>query len=272
MGSEDRGAVTSSLPGYYHRPTVGVEETVFHTRLQHLALAVEESRAYWSHPASDLSAAEGALVAFEERWFGAKSLSRVRTLLGNLRARYDAFPEALDVLRRWPPPDPGMRRLVCHWHLQLSDPLYRGFTARFLVERRSVPEATIDRDIALRWVSREHPERWGSASCTQFAGKLLSAAGEAGLVSPPAGRRGTRTLLPPRVSDQALAYLLHLLRGVRFAGTLFENPYLESVGLLGDALDQRLRGVAGVQYRRMGSLRELDWAYPDLRAWAEGTR
>jgi hypothetical protein len=50
-----------------------------------------------------------------------------------LRARFDAFPNALHVLQRWPHMSPDTRRVVCHWHLQLSDPLYRDFTGTFLV-------------------------------------------------------------------------------------------------------------------------------------------
>ncbi len=59
--------------------------------------------------------------AFEQRWFGAKSLGRIRVLIPDLKARYDAFPAAFAILRRWPDMDPLARRIICHWHLQLSD-------------------------------------------------------------------------------------------------------------------------------------------------------
>ncbi|MCX5953197.1 MAG: hypothetical protein NTZ40_06835 [Cyanobacteria bacterium] len=35
----------------------------------------------------------------------------------------------------------------------------------------------------------------------------------------------------PLVPDDALTYLLHLLREVDFEGTVLANPYLRSVGL-----------------------------------------
>ena len=99
------------------------EETVVHTRILRLALGIEESRAYWTHVDPTLPAAPRAIQAFEQRWFGAKSLHRVRTLLANFAARYDAYPDALSVLRRWRSMDLPTRQVLCHFHLQLTDPL-----------------------------------------------------------------------------------------------------------------------------------------------------
>jgi len=33
--------------------------------------------------------------------------------------------------------EPEARRVICHWHLQLTDPLYRSFTGGYLAERRA---------------------------------------------------------------------------------------------------------------------------------------
>jgi len=249
------------------------EATEIHARLQKLALGIEESRQYWEHAATTLSVVpaankDRALAAFEHRWFGSKSLERVRFLLLNLDERYAAFPEALPVLRRWRTMDASERQVVCHWHLQLSDPLYRRFAGRFLVERRTAYEAKVDLRIVLRWLKGEFPDRWSESTSIQFASKLLSAASEAGLISP---KRDPRTLLMPKVSDTALAYLLHLLRAIRFEGTLTENPYLASLGLVDGYRDQRLRALSAVTFRRMGDLTELEWNYPTLTAWAEAT-
>jgi hypothetical protein len=244
------------------------EATEIHTRLIRMALGIEESRAYWEHVDPSVPSASRALLAFEQRWFGSKSLERIRFLLLSFAKRYDAFPEALAVLRRWRGMDASTRQLVCHWHLQLSDPLYRRFTGDFLVARRSLRDPKIDRDVVLRWVKNELPGRWAEATSIQVASKLLSAASEAGLISP---RRAPRTLLLPKVPDVALAYLLHLLRSVRFAGTFLENPYLASVGLVEGFLDQRLRALPGITFRRLGSVTELEWEAPTLTTWAEAT-
>lgn len=258
--------VTVSSPAEDIR--VPAEVTQVHTRILRLALGIEDSRSYWEHVDPLVLPSERAVLAFEQRWFGAKSLERVRFLLSAFVERYDPFPEALSVLRRWRSMDAPTRQMVCHWHLQLSDPLYRRFTGDFLVQRRGLRDQKVDRDITLRWVNTEFPDRWSAATCVQFASKLLSAASEAGLVSP---KRDPRSLPLPKVPDLALAYLMHLLRGTKFKGTLTDNPYLASVGLTEGFLDQRLRALPGLTYRRMAHLSEFDWDAPSLSAWAEAT-
>ncbi len=248
--------------------TVDAEETALHCRLQKTTLATEEARAYWARWTADASKEKQAVQAFEERWFGARSLLRVRVLLESLRARFDRFPEAFSVLRRWPLMDSRTRGLVCHWHLQLSDPLYRRFTGVLLPVRRSAGAGAVDRGEVLRWIADEVAGRWGPSSRIQFASKLRTASSEAGLLS---RHRDPRSLLLPIVPDRALAYLLHLLAGIAFEGTLLENPYLASVGLAGPFLEDRLRSLPGFSYRRTGDAVELDGDASGLHDWAAAT-
>ncbi|MCY7322293.1 MAG: hypothetical protein LH660_10975, partial [Phormidesmis sp. CAN_BIN36] len=58
----------------------GAEVTQFHTRMLRVSLAVEENRAYWEHLQLELPKEKRAVVAFEKRWFGSKSMERVRRL------------------------------------------------------------------------------------------------------------------------------------------------------------------------------------------------
>jgi hypothetical protein len=102
----------------------------------------------------------------------------------------------------------------------------------------------------------------------QFASKLLSAAYSATIVT---SNRDPRPIGTPRVPDEALEYLLYLLRETEFAGTLLDNPYLASVGLDGAVLVDRLRRLPGLAFRRQGDLTDFDWRYPDLRAWADAS-
>lgn len=260
--SSAKGAQPASAPS----PSKPGEATEVHTGILRLALAVEESRAYWTHADPELppgTPSQRALQAFENRWFGAKTMPRIRFLLPNLAARYDAFPQSLAVLHRWAAMDAHTRRALCHFHMQLSDPIYRRFTGAFLVQRRNASGSDFDRDIVLRWVQHEFPDRWAPATCIQFASKLLSAASEAGLISP---KKDPRKLLTPPVPELALAYMLYVLRGLRFDGTLVANPYLASIGLVHN--DARLASLPGVQCRRMGDLVDFQWAAPDLAGWA----
>lgn len=107
------------------------ECVAIHNRLAKCELEVEQSRAYWQI----LGSTQGPIDAqklFETSVFGAKSLARVRMLLANLRQRFDSYPTSLGVLADWPQMTAETRRIICHWHLQLSDPLYRRFTASTL--------------------------------------------------------------------------------------------------------------------------------------------
>jgi len=239
------------------------EATTIHTYLLRLALAVEDTSSYWERLDSSVPIPKRAKLAFEQQWFGAMGLDRVRYLITSFVVRYDAFPNALTVISRWPAMDISTRQVICHWHLQLSDPIYRRFTGELLPKRRALREPTVDRDTVFQWVKTEFPDKCSEPTYFQLAGKLLSAAREAGLVS----RRDPRTLSVPRVSDHALAYLLYLLRETRFDGTLTSSPYLRSVGLDEDLVNQRTTSLPGVARRQMGANLDFDWAHPDLASW-----
>lgn len=239
------------------------EVTDLHTHLLKCALEVDNTRAFWQH--ADAATPLSAQRAFDEYWFGARSLPRVEVLLANMRARYGAFPAALDVLHRWPHMTPDTRRAICHWHLQLSDPMYRDFTGEWLVDRRGGPRPALTRDLVIAWIGEHGLARWTMTTRVQFASKLLSAAYAAGLV---ATNRDPRPLTLPRVPDDALEYLLHLLRETRYAGTLLDNPYLRSLGLDPPILYDRLRALPALDFRRQGDLIDITWRHPDLRAWA----
>jgi hypothetical protein len=233
-----------------------------HTRLLKCALEVEDSRAYWDR--TDGTEKIVAKQAFDEYWFGARSLSRVEVLLANFRARFAEFPSALRVLHNWSDMAPDTRKLICHWHVQLTDPLYRSFTGDYLLERRAHSRVQITRDLVIAWIGKHGAERWTTSTRIQFASKLLSCVYSAGLVS---SNRDPRPLTLPRVSDDALGYIIYLLRRVEFAGTLLDNPYLASVGLSGTYLEERLRTFPGMQFRRQANLIDFGWRHEDLDEW-----
>ncbi len=235
-------------------------------RLTKCGIEIDECRAWWAH--ADRTGSASPQEIFDGYWFGAKSLLRIKVLARSLRLRFDAFPAALRALHRWPHMRPETRRLICHWHLQLADPLYRAFAGEFLPGRRLVPASDVTRAMVVDWVGRQTGETWRLPTRTQFATNALSAACAAGLI---AGKRDPRTVTCPAVPNDALGYLLYLLRGVRIDGTLLENPYLASVGLTGPSLDDRLRGLPGVGFRRQGDLTAFEWAFDGLESWRAAT-
>lgn len=243
----------------------GAEVGKFHSRLLRMPLAVEESREYWEHNAPKLSKKDKEIVAFEQRWFGNKSLSRVRTILRNFSDRFDAYPIALEVLQQWCPAELATRQNICHWHLQLSDPIYRQFSGVFLEQRRTNGQNSIDRDVVMRWIEQQLQKDWSSATTIRMASALITSVTNAGLCS---DKTGTRQLIYPQVTDEALTYWLYFLRHLSFAGSLWSNPYFASVGLSGRLLEQRLNRLSDFSFQSIGDVYELDWKYEYLKAWA----
>lgn len=240
-----------------------------HTRLLKCTLAVEESRVFWRRvqPERALAASDRAFQdeAFAQLWFGSRSLRRVEVLAATMRHRFVAFPAALGVLHRWRDMPPDTRALICHWHLQLADPTYRAFTGDYLVSRHDAGRPVVDRRGVAAWLGLG-AATWSLATRVELASKLLSCGFAAGLIT---SRRDPRPLAFPRVPDAALGYLLHLLREVRFAGTLLDNPYLRSLGLAGPVLEARLRALPSLSFRRAADVVEFGWRYPTLTAWAQ---
>ena len=240
------------------------EVTRFHTRLLKCDLAVEQSRVYWQH-ASGQEDAPQPERAFSEYWFGARSLPRVRMLLAMLRERFDAWPEALRVLAGWKTMSSSTRRLICHWHLQLADPLYRHFTGVFLPQRRAESMHTIRRTVVVDWIEQLCPARWQISTRVQFTRKLIHSADKAGLLITSGD---TAELQTARIDDISLAYLMYLLRSTQFQGTLLQNPYIASLGLDTDDVQGRLRRIPSVGLQRQSGLKEFNWQHESLEAWA----
>jgi hypothetical protein len=246
--------------------TVLSEATEPHSRLLRCSLCVEESRAYWSHvdPGDPRASASSA---FASSWFGAKSEAWTTELLANMRVRFDGFPSGLRVLAGWRAMTPETRRVVCHFHVQLTDPLYRSFSGEFLPARRDALRPDVHRQTVIQWTTEHGPPRWAMKTQLQFATRLLSCASAAGLLT---GNRDPRQAIAPRVPDHALEYMLYTLRALRFEGNLVKNPYLASLGLVGGHLADRLRSLRTIQFRQVGDVYEFEWRYADLETWAAG--
>jgi hypothetical protein len=240
------------------------EVTEAHTHLLRLMLSVSDCESYFESVDPTLTGEARVQAAFEGRWFGPKSLPRVRTLLANMALRFDRFPDALFVLRSYRVP-PSWRALACHWHLQLADPVYRAFTGSFLPDRVEAGLHTVDRGTVTRWAAEFGARGWSPVTNQKLASNLLGAAHEAGFLD---GKRDPRRILLPAAGDLALGYLLYLLRSVEFAGTLARNDYLAGVGVRAGDFVGRCGGAAGVRVLGNGSVHSVEWAYADLSAWA----
>ena len=226
-------------------------------------LGVEETRDYLEHRDPE-AASPTTIDAFEGRWFGARSEPRTKIILRNLKARFDAYPHALKTLVAWTGMDPQVRTLICHWHTQLTDPTYRAFAGQYLPDRLMSATPYVTLDGVVSWVTTTYPGDWQPTTVRQMASKLMSTAFQSGLLD---STTEQRRIVVPRVPEEAFTYLMYLLRGIEFEGTLLDNPYLRSVGLEGLLIEDRLRQNQDVAFRRQGDLIDFDWAQPDLETW-----
>lgn len=240
------------------------ETTEPHSRLLRCSLCVDESRAYWSCVDPDAPTASAAR-AFEDSWFGTKSEAWTAELLTNMVLRFVAFPAALRTLASWRDVSVETRTLICHWHLQLTDPLYRAFTGVFLPERFARGRLDLHRATVEDWVAEHGPSRWAVKTQSQFTTRLISCVRTAGVLR---GRREPFELAAPRVPDDALTYLLYLLRDLDFAGTLIANPYLASMHLDPATVSDRVRTLPALTLRRFADVLDLEWRHVDLLDWA----
>ena len=243
------------------------EVTKFHTRLLKCDLAIDECRVYWQHASSEGKSPDPE-TAFSEYWFGARSLPRVRMLLATLRERFDAWPEALRVLAEWQTMSLFARRLICHWHLQLADPLYRQFSGVYLPQRRAEGKPVIRRTVVVQWIDQVCPARWQISTRIQFTQKLIHSAEQAGLL---VTGKGTADIQTMRVDDVSLTYLMYLLRSTQFEGTLLQNPYVASLGLDADEIVARLRRIPAIGFQRQSGLKEFNWQYDSHEDWARAS-
>lgn len=248
------------------RINLNKEEIFYHTRIVNIAISLEENRAFWENYHFDISKENLSTIAFEERWFGNKSMMRTRSLLNDLRYRYGRFPEALELLCAWKPSEPIIRQNIIHWHFQLADPLYRQFTGDFLIVRRNYPKPFIDVESTINWISEKVSNRWGFQTKKKIANNLISSASAAGLCS---NKKGKKKLKYPQLSDLSLAYLLYLLRNISYEGTILENPYFRSVGLTDSFLEKRISSLPGFNYSKVVDIKEFQWDYPDLKTWSK---
>ncbi len=241
----------------------------FHTRILRVTLEVDNAREYWSRPEARIDSPDRAEAAFHGYWFGSRSMPRIRDLLANFDLRFAAFPSGLAALSVWGDLAHDARVPICHWHLQLADPLYRAFAGELCVDRRESGRP-LTRDVVLRWVTAlDAEDRWSPASRVQFASKLLSSAHAAGLVST---RRDPRPVVVPRVPDAALGYMLHLLRDIDFRGSLHDNPYFASLGIDVTVLDERLRSIPGIAIRRAADVVDFKFDHATPRDWVTRTQ
>jgi hypothetical protein len=180
--------------------------TVEHTGLLRMGLEVAHSVEYWRRSEPREKAAERRTRAAAERWYPELSPARLRALLSELEKR---FPEpAMKALRQWRPDQERQAPLICHWHLQCRDPLYREFTSYYLVEAWAQPGG-VSVAAVQGWLEQRGSHReWAVSTRRRLAGGLVAAASRAGFL------KGAGALREPHAvtaDAESLRYLRKVL-------------------------------------------------------------
>jgi BrxA len=200
------------------------EVTTPHTGLLRLGLALQQSLAFWRKATTDLPTKELVQEAYQQKWFGQVTEARNRYLVAHLAKR---FPYAIRrSLNLKASSDMQRNQLVCHWHLQLTDPLYRSYTGEFLLSCWSNPTTSVTLDESAHWVKNQPlSQDWKAVTIRRLASGLLSAATDAGLCQ--GSGKTERELRLPNVTEDDLNYLQRLLKASECQTPL---PYHLSVG------------------------------------------
>ncbi len=229
------------------------------TRLLRVGLAVDESRAYWRLADPTIPSQDLVERAFEEQWFGTKSIQRVSYLINTVSDRIGGGTEEL---LAWDPEDAQDRAWVCHWHLQRTDIIYRQFTDQYVCELLKSDDPVLDKSSTLEWLHTLAPGRWNGSTADRLATGLISSLSEAGYcdVTPL-----PRPLAAPVLSDHALAYLLYLLKRMTFEGSLLDNPYIRS-SASESSLKQRLQQLPNFDAESANNS-NLQWTHDSFTSW-----
>lgn len=203
-----------------------IEVTEPHTGLLRLGLALPQSLIFWERARHDATPSELVQTALEEGWYPELSRARVDYLVKQLARRFPfSARRMLEFQRR---AENSGNQLVCHWHLQLTDPLYRHFTRDFLLSQWSTGNASVDLEECENWVREQEVARdWKPVTVRRMGSGLLNAATEAGLCS--GSGRGEHLLKIPTVNTEDIEYLRLLLAEAGASEQL--HGYLLSVGV-----------------------------------------
>lgn len=245
---------------------INTEVTQIHTRLLRSTLLEEDSQNYWRQHLHNQTSDEVNL-AYDNYWFGSANKATIKRTLTNLHARYINFPNCLEVLNLWKNMTVKERAIICHWHVQLSDVLYRRFTSEFIPSRFIYTPPTFHKDQAQQWVYSYMGAKWAGSTQAQLASKMMSCIRSTGLVA--SESKDTIQLQYPLISNHCLTYILYALREISFQGNMLENPYLKSVGLTGSFLISQINQSSALSVQQIGDTISFEWKYPSLVEWGK---
>ena len=199
-----------------------------HTTMIRMAARINESKTYLINYSEALNRSELKNSAWNESWFGFLGDSIFAVLISGLYNRFGQFPKQVSVLKQWI--NSGIEHydfnLVCHLHIQLTDPYYRWLTGEYLPERCNSGLGTFNADLIQADFAAYSTKKMKSNTCRRLLSNLLSSAVECGLLS----GKAQRQFETPIVSSKLFGYLVYTLQEFNFPmSDLRESPYIQSI-------------------------------------------
>jgi hypothetical protein len=199
-----------------------------HLTMVNLPARIRETKAYIQNYSEKMTRSELKKIAWDEAWFGFLGDRIFSVLISGLYNRFGQFPKLISVLKDWI--DNGIEHydfnLVCHLHIQLTDPYYRWLTGEYLPERLGAGLGSFNAEIIQPDFISYSTKELKANTFRRLLSNLLRSAVECGLLS----GKEHRHFETPIVSTRFFGYLVYTLQEFNFPmSDLCDSPYIKSI-------------------------------------------
>lgn len=168
--------------------------------------------------------------AWNEQWFGFLPEQILETVVYSLYQRFGQFSLMTKVLKSWL--NKGLDnhdfKLICHFHIQLTEPFYRWATGQYFSQRYNeayddIPSTVLAKQLEKAFMKEKD---LSSQSYQRLAIGILSTARDLGLLK----GKAQKLFAKPLVSIEFLGYLIYTLQHFMFPfAELPSSPYIQSI-------------------------------------------
>ena len=202
--------------------------TTEHTTMIRMAGRISESKTYIQNFSEGLTNKALKEAAWNENWFGFMGDSIFSCMMTGLFRRFGEYPKLTKILQQWI--DAGIEhydfRLICHLHIQLSDPYYRWLTGEYLPDREQSNLGEFNADLIHVDFAKQSTKELKANTSQRLLKNLIRSADECGLLSGTVNKK----IECPIVSTKFFAYIIYVLQEFSFPmSELPESPYIKSV-------------------------------------------
>jgi len=242
-----------------------------HTAMIRVTARLNETMTYIRHYNDEINAADLKKSAWSQQWFGFLSESIFNRLMPTLSNRFGKYSYLMEILQRWS--FQGIEnhdfKLICHFHIQISDPYYRWATGEYIPARFNEGIDEITKSSLAKALSTRTVNPLNANTLHKLSRNILTTARDTGLLQ----GKTDKTIAIPASSVEVLGYLLYALRLFDFSmSEIPESPYIQSVfrnpGSLRNLLTEG-QAKNWWEYNWEGRTFAINYAYADINPWFE---